>query len=103
MANIFEKHISDLKYFDNQRKAWLVLSAFVILAVLGIIFEWHKIESSVWLWTLGTSGIVVSVVWWYWTMRLIRGLLEFKIEEANLLSDIITDLKEIKQNLSKHS
>lgn len=100
MADLFKKHLEQLNYFNNQRKAWLVLSLFVALAVFGIILEWHMIESVTVMWLVGSIGLLISVTWWYWTMRLIRNLLEFKIEEARLLVEIVTDLKEIKENIS---
>ena len=100
---LLEKHINKLTHFNNRRRSWLFISAFVAVSILGIIFEWHRIESIYLLWFVGTSGLIVSITWWYWTMSLIRGLLEFKIEEAEILADIVNDIKDIKKNITSTS
>ena len=94
-----KKHLDKLHAFDDERRGWLVLSAFVVATVLGIIFEWDHVVSSKYIWLIGSLGLVLSVSWWYWTMRLVRHLLESKNDEYQLLTDIVEMVKEVKKEV----
>jgi len=96
-----KKHLDKLHAFDNERKGWLILSSFVVATVLGIIFEWDHIVASRYLWLIGSAGLVLSVCWWYWAMRLVRHLLESKNDEYQLLSDIVDMVKAVKHDVKK--
>lgn len=94
------QHQKKLKLFHQHRRWWLVLSSFVVFVVLGIIFEWEELQSSiVVLWIVVSLGLTVSVVWWYWSMRLIRELIDYRVEESEILSDIYNTIKEIKEEV----
>jgi Flp pilus assembly protein TadB len=94
-------HIQQLHIIDNERKGWLILSAFVAAAVLGIIFGWNTVRESHLIWLVVCTGLVLSVTWWYWTMRLIRQMLEFKREESEILLDIVKEIRYIKNKVVK--
>jgi hypothetical protein len=94
-------HIEKLHIIDNERKGWLFLSAFVVTAVLGIIFGWSNVQESHLLWLVVGTGLLLSVVWWYWTMRLIRHMLDFKREESVILMSIVKEIRYIKNKVVK--
>ncbi len=94
-------HLKNLKAFNNQRKAWLFLSLFVVVSVGKIVFDWSFLESHHLLWAVATAGLVVSVLWWYWTMSLIRQLLDQRKEESEILVDIVQSIKEIQEDVKK--
>ena len=96
MKNLLEKNLKDLKTFDRQRKQWLVLSIFVVVSVLSVIFEFNQIQQLHLEWLLATSGLVVAVVWWYWTMQLMKKLIGHKEDEYKILQSIVNDVREIK-------
>ena len=94
-------HIEDLKKIDTQRKQWLVLSAFVAAMISVIIFNWDfRGDRSVSL-VLGSMGLIVSAVWWYWTMRVVRHLICFRAEETELLYSIVEEIREIKKDVKE--
>lgn len=99
MEQKLKQHLDKLHAFDDERRAWLFLSSFVILTVLGIIFTWDAIIHSKIIWLLASAGLILSVTWWYWTMRLVRHLLDSKQDEYQLLSDIVKMVKEVKENV----
>ena len=101
MNKKLQKHIEDLHQIDNQRKGWLVLSAFVSAAVLGIIFGWNWVREYHLIWIIVSAGLTVSVVWWYWTMRLIRHLIQYKVTESEILHDIVQDIRYIRNKVIK--
>jgi hypothetical protein len=98
-------HIGHLKAFNNQRKGWLFFSLLISLIVGVISFNWNTMtHSTVAIWFVVSSGLITAVGWWYWTMRLIYLLIQYRIEESLILKDLITDIKSIKddvQNLKK--
>lgn len=94
------QHQKDLKNFSNQRRWWMLLSCFVTLTVSSIIFKWTYLhQSHILLWSIVSLGLTVSVVWWYWSMRLIKSLLNYRILESKLLFDIYSTIGEIKKDI----
>ena len=98
MEQRLQKNLNDLTNFNHERKLWLMLSFFVVASIAGIIFGWNIIYQNKLEWALGSLGCVVSVGWWYWTMRVIRHLIRHKSEEYQILSDIIIEIRSIKTN-----
>lgn len=95
------KHIEKLHVIDNERKGWLFLSAFVAAGVLGIIFGWGSVRESHLIWLMVTAGLILSVVWWYWTMKLVRHMLEFKREESEILIGMVKEIRYIRNKVIK--
>lgn len=94
-------HINDLKKIDTQRKQWLILSAFVAVMISVIIFNWDFSTNRNVSLVLGSMGLLVSAVWWYWTMRVVRHLICFRAEETELLWSIVEEIREIKKDVKK--
>jgi ABC-type bacteriocin/lantibiotic exporter with double-glycine peptidase domain len=96
-----KKHIEELHIIDSQRKGWLVLSAFVASGLLGIIFGWNAVQQYHLVWLVVSGGLIISMIWWYWTMRLINHLIHYKVTESEILSDIVEDIRTIKNEVRK--
>lgn len=96
-----KKVTDDLSKIELERIFWLRLSAFVVITVLAVILKWDDIEIAHTQWIFVSAGLSLSVVWWYWTMRLIRQILQHRRDEVLILHDIVTDIKEIKSEISK--
>jgi hypothetical protein len=96
-----KKHIEDLHNINSQRKRWLFLSAFVAFSILGIIFGWDAVQSSHVGWIVISIGLMVAMAWWYWTMRIVRYLIHYKVTESELLLDLVKDIQEIKVEVIK--
>jgi ABC-type bacteriocin/lantibiotic exporter with double-glycine peptidase domain len=96
-----KKHVEDLHKIDNQRKAWLVLSGFVVAVVLGIIFGWGWVHSNHLVWLAVSAGLIATTVWWYWTMRLVRHVIQYKLTESEILQEVVEDIRYIRNNLVK--
>lgn len=101
MVELIKANIETLKTFDKQRKNWLKLSGVVFAAVLLIIIDWNHIRSSYWGWIAVSLGLIISVLWWYWTMGIIRKILISKQIESEILMDLVKDIKSIKQDVKK--
>lgn len=99
MQKIFQFQ-KQLSIFNNQRRWWLILSCLVVLTVSGIIFDWNHIyDSNKLLWTVVSLGLTVSVVWWYWSMKLVRTLIDYRLLESEILRDIAKSINEITQEV----
>lgn len=99
MVKTLQKHLNDIKQFDKDRIFWLRLSGFVAIAILLIVADWTLIGTNSVYWVLVSTGLVLSAIWWYWTMKMVRALLNHRLAEVEILSDIINDIKEIKQDV----
>ena len=101
MESRLKIHLDKLHAFDNERRAWLVLSSFVVVSVLGIILSWDAVTHSKIIYLVGTLGLVLSVTWWYWTMRLVRHLLESKTDEYQLLTEVVEMVRSVQDDVKK--
>ena len=99
--NKLERYLKDLKKIDIQRKAWLALSALAVISIGFIIFDTTKLESIHILWTVGSIGIVLSVFWWYWAMRVIDKVVSHRTEELEVLSELCETVKDLKEDIRK--
>ena len=95
--NIIKQSIGKL---NIERKLWLALSGLVIAASFVLFVEWNTIQINHLQWVFVTSGITVSMIWWFWTMRLIRIILNHRLTEVEILQEIVTDIKDIKNNVA---
>lgn len=95
------KIIEQLNEFERDRKFWLRLSAFIIIAIISIIWEWDVIQLNHTEWLFGSIGLIVSAIWWFWTMRVLRMTLEHRKDEIIILGELIADIKSIKNDVSK--
>lgn len=101
MHEKLKNHPKELSNIDWQRKAWLVLSAFVVVCVGFIIFDASRLRDLHIFWTVGTLGIVLATVWWYWAMRTINRMLIHRNEELEVLNELCITVKEIKVDILK--
>ena len=93
-----------LEKINNQRRKWLIASSIVFIGIIFLIFAWDwldRLDSSIVWWIIISCMLIISMNWWYWTMKVIRQLIHHQKLEFNLLSDIITEIKSIKENLEK--
>jgi ABC-type bacteriocin/lantibiotic exporter with double-glycine peptidase domain len=99
MDKKLSRHLQHLKAFNNQRKAWLILSALVVLVIGKIIFDETTLENHHYVWAMVAFGLTISVTWWYWTMRLIRQLIDHRRDESEILVDIVESIRDIKEDV----
>jgi ABC-type dipeptide/oligopeptide/nickel transport system permease subunit len=99
MGSTLKRHLEELKYLTAERKAWLVLSAFIISVILVLIFDNQYLAANGMLGPVGVGGVLLCVVWWYWVMRTIRQLIKHREEEIVLLIEIIDSVKEIREDV----
>jgi biotin transporter BioY len=96
------KLLTDIDQANVQRRYWLFASSFVVVSIVGYILGWHwlqALENPYIDWILISAGLLISMNWWYWTMKLVRQYLIHQVEVITLLDDIVNDLKIIKEEV----
>jgi hypothetical protein len=99
-----EKVRDDINIANDQRRRWLYFSSLVFVGVLAYIIGWHWIHQldNPWLeWSLIAVGLVITVNWWYWTMSVIRKNLQHQNKIVGVLEEVVSDVKEVKQNIQE--
>ena len=111
---LIEENNKDLEQINAQRRVWLYASSVVVLATVFLIFGWNWLDhfdsKAVW-WVTISSMLVLSVNWWYWTMRVMLRLINHQKIEFSIIAELLSDIKEIRkevrqlsnQNLDKQS
>jgi hypothetical protein len=100
MEQKINQQIKKLKNLDIERKGWLMVSGFIIISILGIIFDWNTVMVFKLQYALVGAGLIISVVWWFWTMRIIRLLINHRIVETETLKEILIDIKSIRREIN---
>lgn len=100
MEQKINHQIKKLKNLDIERKGWLMVSGFIMISILGIIFDWKTVILFKLQYILVCAGLIISVVWWFWTMRLIRLLIDHRMAEAETLKEILIDIKSIRKEIN---
>ena len=99
MENKIQTQIQNLRQFKKERKLWMALSAIVLVTLTGIVLDWPLIFHYKLEWLIGSLGILMSIAWWYWTMRITKELLTIKIRDREILQEIIEDIKHIRKEI----
>jgi len=88
----------------QQRSDWVKLSYAFIAFLAFITINWSTIveRHSLALWvSISAILIPIAAIWWYWTVNLVRKLLNQKEEEFKIIESIIHDLQHIKKDLDE--
>ena len=100
--SIIQRRESAIKHINEQRQLWLIASSIVFTAVVSLIFSWDWLsglhEKSVW-WVIVSIMLMICMNWWYWTMKVIRLLLQHQQEEYELIRDLLLEIKNIREEL----
>jgi hypothetical protein len=95
--NIIKKSINKL---NIERKLWLAFSGLVVFTSLFTVLFWYPVQAHHFQWIFVTLGIAVSMAWWFWTMRLIRIIMNHRLAEVEILQELIKDIRDIKNNVA---
>jgi hypothetical protein len=93
-----------LDKINNQRRKWLYASSVVFFSIVAIIFLWdwldNRAENKIW-WVIVSLMLIVSVNWWYWTVRVLLKLIEQRKSEIIIINELIFDIRDIKSSISE--
>ena len=98
MAN---NRITILKALEAQTASWIVLGLFAVLFYPIVFFNWELINRLQLVIPLGFVAIAGTMVWWFWTMKIIFTLLKLQREESMSLDEILREVKAIRLEVQK--
>ena len=99
MIENLKKYNEECEEFEKQRVAWLRISGFVALIILLIIADWRYVQDQKYLWILFSAGCTISIVWWYWTMMVIRRMLAHQRIITEIMIEMFSAVKEVKETI----
>lgn len=91
-----------LETMYEQRRRWLWASSVVFFAIITLMFAWEWIdhfESKTAWWFIVSCMLLLSINWWYWTMRVIRILLNNQSKNYGILLSMLDDLEAMKADV----
>lgn len=97
--DLIEESTQDLEKINQQRRWWLLASSLVFSGIVLLIFGWEWIEnlhSKLSWWAVVSMMLILSINWWYWTMRVMLRLVRHQKMEFHIISELIIDIKELK-------
>lgn len=101
-TKLIESFQSNIIKLNDQRKRWLTFSSIIFVGIILLIAFTDNINNlhshSVW-WTIGSIGLIISVNWWYWTLTLIRQVLQHQVSVIEILTEITSDVKVIRTDI----
>lgn len=102
IKDYFTKHEQDIEKIHKQRRLWLWASSVVLVGIIFLIFSWDWIDhfhsSKIW-WVITSMMLIISVNWWYWTMRVVRITLCHQQVAHGILKSILLDISEFKKDI----
>jgi len=102
MDNHFTNSNNFIRNYLIQKKSWIRFSIFFVILILLAILEWEQIMNlkyqPVQFFIFGFF-IIVSVIWWYWTMSMIKKLLTMRQLEVKILEDLVKDINQVKKDI----
>ena len=105
ISDKIKDHTDKINNIYKYRKMWLYASSFVYLTIILIIVVWDVLiddTSRRLVWAGISVGLVVSVNWWYWTMKSLRELMVSVSNEYEILNEITIDIAELNNMLIQY-
>lgn len=98
-ANKLKEHAVDLEIIYKQRRRWLYASSIVYSSVIILIVGWDYLDSvhnnHIW-WAVISLSMLISVNWWYWTMKSLSTLVRSVYSEYEILNEVTEDIEYVK-------
>ena len=103
LLSITKNNKSQIEKLNSQRRAWLYASSVVFVGIILLIFGWDFVDNfhtkKAW-WAIVSLMLILSINWWYWTIRVIRMLIQQRRNEIDVLSELIVNIKLVKTEVS---
>lgn len=99
---LLEEHCNTIDKLNNQRRHWLYASSVVFTGIILLIFSWNWLDNlhsqTIW-WVVISLMLILSINWWYWTMRVVKILLCHQQVVHDLLHSVLDDIAHAKTEI----
>lgn len=102
MHSLVKENLKKIDDLEKERIFWLKISAFVVFISTLMIFNWKYFVQAELIFTVTSIGIFITIIWWYWTMNIIKKLIQIKLSETLLLDELTSTTKDIKEKIIKN-
>lgn len=99
LTSLITKYERNLDDFNRQRHVWLWASSIVFTAIIFLIFFWewlNDLSSKPLWWAIASLMLIISINWWYWTMKVVRYAINHQALELKILKSLVEDIHSIK-------
>jgi small-conductance mechanosensitive channel len=104
LNRLFKLNDKHLERINQQRRRWLYASSIVFTGIIFLIFGWdwldHFHNENIW-WVVVSLALIISINWWYWTMRVVYKMLQHQKIEFTIIKELVSDIKEVKEEITK--
>jgi hypothetical protein len=103
IKDLLTNHGKDTEIISKQRRWWLFASSIVIVSIVGVIAGWEivgDLESKAVWWVVASLMMLVSANWWYWTMSMLRKLINQQQSEVAIIANLAADIQEIRKDVT---
>lgn len=104
LEELVDIHQKDLNRLNNQRRLWLYASSIVFSGIIFLIFGWDWLSDlqsrTIW-WVIIGLMLIISINWWYWTMKVIRIIIHYQEIEYALIKEIYKEINLVKDDLQE--
>lgn len=108
MTEYYKKILKDfnenIKRLKCQKRIWLMFSSLLFLSILLLtLFAEYisKIQSQTFWWSVGIFGLIILFNWWYWTITLVRRVLQYQEYVVIILNEITEDVRDLKSDITE--
>ncbi len=102
MYSTAQKYLYKISKINRQKVLWYKLSLIVVLGIGFFVYGYDYIIKEHLEKYFLFAGIIISAIWWYWTMGVLSTLLDTKELQMRLLEQIIEGIKEVKIKIKDH-
>lgn len=95
---VIQQRFAELDKINKQRRIWLYISSSVVMYAIAVITAIDYIfadKHSLLGWAIISASLLLSISWWYWTMGIIRTIINDLFLEYTILQEIISEVSEI--------
>jgi hypothetical protein len=102
--SLLQETNQEIDNINEQRRVWLYASSFTFVGIAFLVFAWDLLDSfhskTIW-WFILSLILIISINWWYWTMRMISKMLNHQKIEFEIIHDVIVDIRSLKKEIKE--
>ena len=102
--SLLQETNQEIDNINEQRRVWLYASSFTFVGIVFLVFAWDLLDSfhskTIW-WFILSLILIISINWWYWTMRMISKMLNHQKIEFEIIHDVIVDIRSLKKEIKE--
>ena len=101
--NMIQEYEAYVNLMKKQYKYWMIASAIIYSCVITfiVLFDFViRLDSKIIWWSIISILLMVSMNWWYWTMSLVKQLMEHHTNSIKVIKSLISDINAVRSDLT---